>query len=145
MKTRILHLLALTLMGTANLWAQQALSGGHTLKGVWQQVQTSSKSQRVMRLPVWKVLQGDGSFCTFLIGNEAGLSIITNQGRYEPLSDSTYVEYITGSITDPNLVGKSNTLRFRMSGPDTMHVRYRVPGASRDGKETWVRVKLQKP
>lgn len=141
MKAKLFILLAV--LAPLGLFAQH--TSPETLQGVWQQVQTAKNDGHIIRLPVWKVLQGDGSFCTFLIGDETGLSIITNQGRYEVESDSTFDEHVTGSITDPQLVGKSNRLYYELQGNDLMRVRYRVPGASRDGRETWVRVKLQVP
>ena len=117
----------------------------HPLTGVWQQMQTSQSDGHAMLLPVWKVMQADGTFCTFLIANQTGQSIITNQGRYEVTSDSTLVETVSGSITDPELVGKGNRLTYTFKNKDTMHVSYRMPGASHDGHEDWVRVKLELP
>ena len=118
---------------------------GKDLQGIWQQVQTSCTDGHTMLLPVWKVMQADGTFCTFLIANQSGQSIITNEGRYEVKDDSTVVEQVTGSITDPELVGTHNKLTYTFKGKDAMHVSYRMPGASRDGHEDWVRVKLEMP
>ena len=98
-----------------------------------------------MLLPVWKVMQSDGSFCTFLIANQNGQSIITNQGRFEVKNDSILVESVLGSITDPELVGKNNMLTYHFKDKDSVHVSYRMPGASREGHEDWVRVKLEMP
>ena len=67
------------------------------LPGVWQQVQVSKHDGHTIHLPVWKVMQNDGTFCTFLIASQKGTCIITNEGRYEVTSDSTFVEYVTGS------------------------------------------------
>lgn len=115
------------------------------LVGVWQQVQKSTTDSHLMLLPVWKVIQADGSFCTFLIANQSGMSILTNQGTYQVTSDSTCVEAVKGSITDPELIGKFNTLTFHFVSDDLLEVSYRIPGASRDGHETWRRVKLELP
>lgn len=134
--------LLLALLAPLSLSAQKSLSD---VAGVWQQVQQAKGDGHLMKLPVWKVMQNDGSFCTFLIANESGQSIITNQGRYELTSDSTIVEHITGSITDPELIGLSNTLTYQFRDSDKMDVSYRVPGASRENHEKWVRVKLEMP
>ena len=40
------------------------------LEGVWQQVQPATETTPEMKLPVWKVMQNDGPFCTFLIANK---------------------------------------------------------------------------
>lgn len=116
-----------------------------TLVGVWQQVQQSKGDGHLIQLPVWKVMQSDGQFCTFLIANQGGQSIMTSQGSYTVTSDNTCVEHITGSITDPELVGKDNTITYRFVSPDVIDVTYRIPGATRDGHETWRRVKLELP
>lgn len=134
--------LLLTLIIPASLNAQKVQT---VITGVWQQVQHAKSDGHLMKLPVWKVMQNDGTFCTFLIANESGQSIITNQGRYEQTNDSTVTEHITASITDPELVGKSNTLTFRLRDTDHMAVSYCVPGSSRTNHETWVRVKLEMP
>lgn len=127
------------------LTAADVKDGATRFLGVWQQVQTSQSDGHVMLLPVWKVMQSDGSFCTFLIANQNGQSIITNQGRYEVKNDSILVESVLGSITDPELVGKNNTLTYHFKDKDSVHVSYRMPGASREGHEDWVRVKLEMP
>lgn len=118
---------------------------GERFEGVWQQVQYTKPDAAPIRLPVWKVMQTDGSFCTFLIANQSGKSIITNEGTYKVTSDSMVVEHVTGSITDPTLVGKNNRITYQFKDKDEVNVTYRMPGASRDGHETWVRVKLEMP
>ena len=125
------------------LWAQT--DAAPQLAGVWQQIQVVKQKQHPVKLPVWKVLQESGAFCTFLIANQGGQSIMTNLGSYTVTSDNTCVEHITGSITDPELVGKDNTITYRFVSPDVIDVTYRIPGATRDGHETWRRVKLELP
>jgi len=134
--------LLFALLAPSSLNAQKSQA---EITGVWQQVQQAKSDGHLMKLPVWKVMQNDGSFCTFLIANESGQSIITNEGRYEQTSDSTITEHITGSITDPELIGKSNTLTFQLRDTDHLAVSYCVPGSSRTNHETWVRVKLEMP
>ena len=55
------------------------------------------------------------------------------------------MEHVTGSITDPDLVGHDNVISYRFKGPDRLEVHYQIPGATHEGRETWVRVKLQMP
>ena len=81
---RFLFLLCMMPMA---LWAQT--DAAPQLAGVWQQIQVVKQKQHPVKLPVWKVLQESGAFCTFLIANQSGQSIITNEGRYERLNDST--------------------------------------------------------
>ena len=116
-----------------------------SLEGIWQQVQVSKTDGHTMLLPVWKVLRSDGTFSTFLIVNRSGQSVITNEGTYKMVNDSTIVEHITGSITDPQLMGKDNQLIFRLADNDTLQVSYKMPGHTREAHEKWIRVKLERP
>lgn len=140
-------LLLLSMMAPLGIMASSHTEkdNAHKFIGVWQQVQTSKSDGHAMLLPVWKVMQSDGTFCTFLIANESGQSIITNQGRYTVSNDSIVVEHITGSITDPALVGKDNNLTYHFKTHDKLHVSYHMPEASRAGHEDWIRVKLEMP
>ena len=61
---------------------------------VWQQVQPATETTPEMKLPVWKVMQNDGTFCTFLIANKKAQCVITNEGTFRLTSDSTFVEHI---------------------------------------------------
>lgn len=115
------------------------------LTGLWQQVGVDPHDGRQMRLPVWKVLQEDGHFFIFLIANQHAQSIITNRGTYKPATDSTYVEHITGSITNTEMVGRSNTITYRFLDKDRIEVSYNLPEAPGVARETWVRVKLELP
>ena len=38
-----------------------------------------------------------------------------------------------------------NVISYRFKGPDRLEVHYQIPGATHEGRETWVRVKLQMP
>lgn len=74
------------------------------LEGVWQQVQPATETTPEMKLPVWKVMQNDGTFCTFLIANKKAQCVITNEGTFRLTSDSTFVEHINGTIVNPDLI-----------------------------------------
>lgn len=137
------------LLSMALLLASVSLSANGTKKvtlaGIWQQVQQDPQTHKSINLPVWKVLENDGAFHVFLIADAKCQCIITNQGRYELKSDSTFTERITGSITDANLVGRSNTITYHFDGQDKMNISYQMPGATTKTNETWVRVKLEMP
>lgn len=142
MKKLLFLLLAATLMG---LQVMADSVKPESLEGIWQQVQVSKTDGHTMLLPVWKVLRSDGTFSTFLIVNRSGQSVITNEGTYKMVNDSTIVEHITGSITDPQLMGKDNQLIFRLADNDTLQVSYKMPGHTREAHEKWIRVKLERP
>lgn len=136
--------LALSLFLCIGAYADK-IKNADKLVGIWQQVQKAKEDNRVVRLPVWKVMQSDGHFSTFLIANEQAQSIITNRGEFKVTSDSTLIEYVKGSITDPMLVGKSNKISYQLIDDDTMRITYKLPNAMREGNETWVRLKLEIP
>lgn len=137
-------ILLLALLAPLFVCAQNTNSKAE-LVGVWQQMGQPEYNRPPMRLPVWKVIQNDGTFCTFLIANQEAQSIITNQGTYSVTSDSTVVEHVTGSITDPDIVGKDNAINFQMRGKDFIHITYRTSAAEQVTHETWVRVKMEVP
>lgn len=119
-----------------------------SLVGIWQQTQKVQKENgktRVLNLPVWKVMQSDGQFSTFLIPNRKGASIITTQGTFTVTSDSTYMENIQNSITSPELIGKGNPMVYRFLTDDYIEVRYRLAGAKEDAVEVWRRIQLEWP
>lgn len=134
-----MSLLCMTLSANANSAKK------NTLVGIWQQVQFDSKAGHFINLPVWKVLENDGSFHVFLIADPKCQCIITNQGKYTVKTDSTFVEHVTGSITDATLVGRNNTITYHFDGQDKMRVTYQMPSATSKAEETWVRVKLEMP
>lgn len=137
-------LLTLALLAPLSMSAEPTKKKGE-LAGIWQQVDTNEQDGNMMRLPVWKVLQKDGSFCVFLIAGKSGQSIIANQGTYAQTSDSTYTERLTGSITNDELVGKENTIVYHFASKDRLLVKYQLPGSKVTAVETWVRVKLEYP
>ena len=115
------------------------------LEGIWQYLQANQTQHKYQHLPIWKVMGSDSTFKTFIIADSEGKSVITNEGTYSLASDSVFIEHITGSITDRNLIGKDNLIKYHFEGNDTIQISYRLPEATTDGKETWVRVRLEKP
>ena len=71
--------------------------------------------------------------------------IITNQGSYKLLNDSTIREHIDASITDGAVIGKDNDLTCSMSEDKKyIYVSYFMPGDSRKWQEVWVRLEMPK-
>lgn len=137
-------LLSLALLAPLSLSAEPAKKKDG-LTGIWQLVEIHKADGHEMRLPVWKVLQSDGAFYSFLIANQTCQTIINNQGTYKQTSDSTYVEHITGTITDEELIGKANTITYHFLDKDRIEISYQLKGTKFNAKETWVRVKLELP
>ena len=115
------------------------------LEGVWQQVQPATETTSEMKLPVWKVMQNDGTFCTFLIANKKAQCVITNEGTFRLTSDSTFVEHINGTIVNPDLIGKNNKITIVAAEKDRIQITYRLQPDGGESKETWIRVKLEIP
>lgn len=115
------------------------------LEGVWQQVQPATETTPEMKLPVWKVMQNDGTFCTFLIANNKAQCVITNEGTFRLTSDSTFVEHINGTIVNPDLIGKNNKITIVAAEKDRIQITYRLQPDGGEAKETWIRVKLEIP
>lgn len=115
------------------------------LEGVWQQVQPATETTPEMKLPVWKVMQNDGTFCTFLIANKKAQCVITNEGTFRLTSDSTFVEHINGTIVNPDLIGKNNKITIVAAEKDRIQITYRLQPDGGESKETWIRVKLEIP
>ena len=115
------------------------------LEGVWQQVQPATETTPEMKLPVWKVMQNDGTFCTFLIANNKAQCVITNEGTFRLTSDSTSVEHINGTIVNPDLIGKNNKITIVAAEKDRIQITYRLQPDGGESKETWIRVKLEIP
>ena len=115
------------------------------LEGVWQQVQPATETTPEMKLPVWKVMQNDGTFCTFLIANNKAQCVITNEGTFRLTSDSTFVEHINGTIVNPDLIGKNNKITIVAAEKDRIQITYRLQPDGGESKETWIRVKLEIP
>ncbi len=145
MKSKHLFIMALFALLPATLKAQTTDT---RFAGVWQQTQRitgKDGNQRLAYLPVWKVNGNDNTFFTFLIATPDGVSVKTNEGTYTVLNDSTLEEHVSGSITTPALVGKSNTIHYRFSSPDVLRLRFRMPGREHDVHEVWTRVRLAIP
>lgn len=138
-------LLLCALLAPLSLCAMVNKKEVKNLTGVWQQVQNSPTDKHTMHLPVWKVLQNDGSFLIFLIVDKSAQCVIANEGHYEVTSDSTLVEHVTNSIINSAFIGLSNKISYHFEGKDKMNITYQLPGATTSTTESWVRVKLEFP
>lgn len=90
--------------------------------------------------PYLKILSSDKNFFNMFISITDKRSVITAMGTYAQTSDSTYVEKIYKSVTDPEITGTDSKLEFGFISDNLLEVSYRLPGRSMSSKEIWVRV-----
>lgn len=114
------------------------------LEGIWQ-ICTRVKplgygKYDIQTGPYLKILSSDKNFFNMFISIMDKRSVITAMGTYAQTSDSTYVEKIYKSVTDPELTGTDSKLEFGFISENLLEVSYRLPGRSMSSKEIWVRV-----
>lgn len=90
--------------------------------------------------PYLKILSSDKNLVNMRLSVMNGRSVITAMGTFEQTSDSTYVEKIFKSVTNPEFTGTDSKLDFRFISEDLLEVRFRLPDRPIEGKEIWVRV-----
>ena len=116
------------------------------LVGLWQMT-IKDEFGGVHYISVFKQMFADGKYHTFVQPGktQAKPFIITNQGTYKLLNDSTIREHIDASITDGAVIGKDNDLTYSMSeDKNYLYVSYFMPGDSRRWQEVWVRLEMPK-
>ena len=116
------------------------------LVGLWQMT-IKDEFGGVHYIPIFKQMFADGKYHTFVQSGktQAKPFIITNQGTYKLLNDSTIREHIDASITDGAVIGKDNDLTYSMSEDNKyLYVYYFMPGAPRKFQEVWVRLEMPK-
>jgi len=120
----------------------------HPLMGVWQQQtidHNGPEGGKLINLPVWKVISGDGTFATFMLTNHEMYSAKYQEGTYRILSDSTYAEQIDRHLVNRSLDGVLNVLTFKFLTENELTVSYRLPGAESASVEIWRRVEMEMP
>ena len=139
-------LCALLALGAGLPLGAQTKIKSSDLVGLWQ-LAGKDASGGVHYLPIFKQMFADGKYHTFVQPGktQAKPFIITNQGSYKLLNDSTIREHIDASITDGAIIGKDNDLTYSMSEDKKyLYVSYFIPGAPRKFQEVWVRLEMPK-
>ncbi|MEG1580301.1 MAG: DUF4488 domain-containing protein [Bacteroidaceae bacterium] len=139
MKKKLFVLLLMCVSGYA--YAQKETP---KLQGIWQMCQPYEEvGVMKMRMhPFLKMLFSDGRFTNLMMEQGGKLSVITAHGTFRQTSDSTYVEHIDNSISDPAITGKDNPLVFRFKGADLLVISY-VSTTGAKLWELWKRLKMK--
>ncbi|MBO6189457.1 MAG: DUF4488 domain-containing protein [Alloprevotella sp.] len=139
MKLRYLLSLCLLAFMPMAILAQQ-----HPLMGLWQMQMQDGRhgKMKTIDVPVWKSIEGDGTFFNFMI-KDRGHSFISQSGTYAIRSDSTYAEQILEHAFDPSLVGTVTMLTYSFINPNMLIVSFDMKGKT--VYEMWRRVAVEKP
>ena len=121
----------------------------HPLQGVWQQtlqIQDRDGASKIVYIPNFKFLLEDGNFFNMMGYLDKAVSPIpahiTGSGSWEATSDSTYVEHLVSSPTEPSSMGKDVVLTYRLSEDgERLFLTFRMNNGF-EGKEIWTRVRI---
>lgn len=112
-----------------------------SLVGIWQlggELKMGENTKTVYT-PTIKIYNEDGTFCVMRMFKEGPL-IVTLYGNYEILKDGKLVEYVSGSLSDPHLVGTKSDLNYKIEKEGSrLEVRYKLATADGWASETWIR------
>lgn len=112
------------------------------LTGLWQQVILDQTNKPIFQ-SWFKEMYADGRFITFVYLSKEQPCLITNEGTYKQVNDSTIREHIKASFTNKQAVGLKNDLTFKLSEDgNSLFVTYSLPGMPWPGKELWVRCSM---
>lgn len=117
----------------------KALAG--ELEGVWQLCYRTDGG-RCVYAPIYKIFSADGTFVTVNITSRGGEARVSSQGSYAVRGAGEYVECVSESATDPELVGVETVFdcTFTDDNGFYMRVSYTLPGRDGAVTEEWARV-----
>jgi len=133
---------------TCMAFAQKDLVESKSLIGIWQQAQVNKISDgqsKIIKTPIYKVLNADKTFYCFLINNNELNTNISHFGSYEITSDSTFTESVTRHYTSPSMDNSVSQMRFKLLDENTLLMQYYNSVNKQWVPEIWVRVTPRKP
>ncbi len=123
--------------------AQEKAEEGRPLVGIWQMVLPANVSNTdfsLRYLPVFKVLNSDGTFCNMQFPGQGRRALFNQEGTYVIDTDSTYTERIVKS-PHADYKGISNPLKYKVTEDKKMlFTQYWNPTAEEWMPEMWLRV-----
>jgi len=133
---------------TCMAFAQKDLVESKSLIGIWQQAQVNKISDgqsKIIKTPIYKVLNADKTFYCFLINNNELNTNISHFGSYEITSDSTFTESVTRHYTSPSMDNSVSQMRFKLLDENTLLMQYYNDANKVWVPEVWLRVTPRKP
>lgn len=116
------------------------------LAGIWQQVQRNSADQTLVYLPVWRVMQGDGHFLSFVIAKPNAPAFLIMEGNFHSAKrDGLFLQRIHKSLTNPELEGLEIPIEYVLIEPNLMEIRYMIPSQDKPIVESWERIQMKVP
>lgn len=120
------------------------------LQGIWQLCISANPNEdgtyTVIPVPCFKVFSSDQTYFIMIAVNKPGMkSFVNSTGTYRTTSDSTYVENVTKSLSDPVLIGREMELTFNLINSNLLMTTYQMPNMPRRAKEYWTRVLQELP
>ena len=116
------------------------------LAGIWQQVYKKTADQELVYLPVWRVMQGDGHFLSFVIAKPNAPAFLIMEGNFHSAKrDGLFMQKVMKSLTNPELEGLEIAIEYTLLEPNLMEIRYMLPNQDNPIVESWQRIQMKVP
>lgn len=111
------------------------------MEGVWQFC-SHTDDGRCVYAPIYKIFSADGTFVTVNMTSRGGEARVSSQGNYAVRGAGEYVECVTESATDPELVGVETFFDCTFTDDNGVYMRVSYTLHDREGAvtEEWARV-----
>jgi hypothetical protein len=146
MKKTFLSLIAV--LAVFALTAQNHVPASKSMVGIWRQTGAMTTSGELVnvRTGIYKVINPDGTFYTFITWGADGSNAPTEiglYGTYKITSDSTCTEHIVKHATSPEMNGTDSFMKSKLVDENTLLVQWK--SGERWVKESWSRLQMGKP
>lgn len=136
------------LVVTCMAFAQKEFIESKSLVGIWQQAQANQSNDgqiKLIKTPVYKVLNTDNTYVLFSIGSNDLTTNVSHWGTYKITSDSTFTESVTRHYTSPALDKSESQMRFKLLDENALLMEYYNDTNKKWIPELWIRVTPLKP
>ncbi len=145
MKSTRYFLLTICLFGSISAYSQEMLKQSQALAGTWQMVVAikGEQNQLLFRyLPLFKILNANGTFCNLQIDLRSGRAHFNQEGRFNIQTDSTYIEHIEKS-PHASYAGIESPMKYKFIPEEkVLLTQYFNPDTKQWIPEMWIRVEI---